>query len=254
MTKVIGTPDSFLVLNVFKDPDNVLAYLKTVLPPESSSNKQKPDRVFFSDQNTNNDSLSLAYLRCPSINDVLPFTPEIKEIVNTIDPNTNIVKILRYVDGKNSLKAHCDKTIDLDDIVPIYNVRLGSPRKFILKHKVTGDEIATVIPHNAMFVLGLKTNSEYTHSIPEEDNITSYTYSIILRKSVTFKDVKTGLLWGTRTYFPTHSELVEYVEKNANTKENTAENKNELIKLWGMENKHIVDHDHYNNYCSQSVE
>lgn len=245
---ISGTPDSFLVLNVFSDPTRIVSYLEIILPniyDKLESDKHRPDVMFFSDRSAD-DKASLAYLRCPSINGVEPFTPEIRAIAETIDPNVNIVKILRYEDGSNSINPHSDKTIDLDATVPIYNIRFGAPRKFVLEHKVTGEKITTVIPHNAMFVLGLKTNLEWTHSIPPESDINDRTYSIVLRKSVTFKDNTTGSLWGVRTPFPKHSDLMECIENNG-----LKANRARLAKLWEDENLNIVDSDHYKQYCSE---
>jgi hypothetical protein len=251
MVPIEGTPDSFLVLNVLENPDETLEYLRTQLTEEHDKliRGSKPSSMFYSKKS--DDTVSLAYLRCPSIKDVKEFTEEIKKLATSIDPNVNIVKIVRYKDGQTCMKAHADKTIDLDDNVPIYNIRLGSPRQFVLTHKVTGTQIITVVPNGAMFVLGLKTNSEYVHRVPSDDT-SDCTYSIVLRKSVTFKDSATNYLWGPRTLFPLYKDLQEYVSKLGTNTESTND-KSELVKLWHLENKCTVGPEHYSQYNSERV-
>lgn len=249
ITPINGTPDSFLILNVIQDPKSVMEHIDTLLTPDANTPKSeyansKPRVSFYSEYYP--DTNSLAYLRCPSIQTVEEYTPLLRTISNTVDPATNIIKVLKYDNGSKALKAHADKTIDLDDKVPIYTIRLGSPRKFVLTHKTNGTIIETSVPHNAMFVLGLKTNAEFTHGVPADPNTTNPTYSIILRKSVTFKDVDSNFLWGPRTRFPSYTSLKDYVKFGAKIDDN----KNELITLWGLENKYVVGPTHYTNYCS----
>lgn len=240
--QIAGTLDSFLVLDIFKDPTEIVKYVETQCNDVTAKLKSKPHVSFYSqkDPNTN----SLAYLRCPSIKTVEEYTPELQLLADTIDESVNIIKLIKYENGSKFITPHADKTIDLDNNVPIYNIRLGAPRKFVLKHKTNNTIITTVIPHNAMFILGLKTNAEFTHAVPEEASVTDCTYSIILRKSVTFKDTESDFLWGTRTRFQTYNDLKEYLATNAKVN-NT---KSELIKLWSIENECIVKNDHYTNY------
>ena len=244
---IAGTPDSFLMLDVLPDPNGIMEHLKLLLVSTVDTNKQsfskaRPRVSFYAEKDSN--SNSLAYLRCPSIATVEEFTPELRAVANTIDPSVNIIKIVRYENGTKSINAHADKTIDLDDEVPIYTVRLGAQRKIVLQHKTNKTVITTTVPHNAMFILGLKTNAEYTHAVPAEVDITDCTYSIILRKSVTFKDVQTDFLWGPRTKFPTYADLKGYLTTDGKVNDSKAE----LVKLWGIENSCVVGSDHYKDY------
>ncbi|ARF12046.1 2OG-FeII oxygenase [Klosneuvirus KNV1] len=246
ITPIEGTPDSFLMLDVFDKPNDITEYLEllTIDPDTRQNSKSRPRVSFYAEKDS--ETKSLAYLRCPSIKQVKKFTKKLRTIAHTVDPSVNIIKIVKYENGTKLINAHADKTIDLDDKTPIYNVRLGTPRKFVLEHKTNGTVITTTIPHNAIFILGLKTNMEFTHAVPEEPNVTDCTYSIILRRSVTFKDSETDFLWGPRTPFPLYSDLKGYLStgKKAN------DNKTELIKLWGIENSCEVGPDHYTNYST----
>src|SRR5437660_1141992 len=62
-----------------------------------------------------------------------------------------------------------------------------------------------------------------------------------------FKDIGCDVLWGIRTPCSTYADLKEYMATD--TKVN-ANNKSELIKLWGIENECIVGADHYTNYSA----
>jgi len=245
-----GTPDSFLMTGAFQIPKFLMEHLDHLFDLDllDSTHTSKPHVSFYSeiDHETN----SLAYLRCPSIKTVEEFTLPLRDIAHEIDPEVNIIKVVRYENGSKSMKAHADKTIDLDENIPIYNIRLGAPRKFVLQHKTNGTVITTVVPHGGVFILGLKTNAEFTHAVPEEPDVKADTYSIILRRSVTFKDIESEFLWGPRTRFPTYQNLKDYLASGTNVSDN---NKSELIKLWGIENTCVVGSDHYTNYSTTTA-
>ena len=137
ITPIEGTPDSFLMENIFDNPNEVMEYLQllTIETDIRKPNfKSRPCVSFYAEKDSKTNSLS--YLRCPSIQQVKKFTKKLRTIAQIVDTSVNIIKIVKYENGFKSINAHADKTIDLDDKVPIYNIRLGAPRKFVLENKV----------------------------------------------------------------------------------------------------------------------
>ena len=229
-------PDSYIIHNFLKPEDciNIIEKIKS--------------EVHWGDFTINNKVLSRKgcfqgddnhpWLRCPSIENqiVLPWTFQVKKISDIIASifghEMNIAKIQEYIDENTSISAHSDKIIDLDDYVPIYNIRFGATRRFRLKNKFTKEITDVLMPHNSLFVLGPITNRGWTHEIPKENFKVGPSYSIIYRKSVTFKDIETGSLYGERTIYKTRESItLPYIESNATP---------ELIKAFRLENKTIM--------------
>jgi hypothetical protein len=53
--------------------------------------------------------------------------------------------------------------------LPVLNLSFGATRTMILKHKENKHPIQKIkLPHNSLFVLGWKTNREWTHSIKQD--------------------------------------------------------------------------------------
>lgn len=181
------------------------------------------------------------WLRCPSIQKqtIHPFSQLCLHIVNQIEKDfnerPNIVKIQYYENEHSNISSHTDKIIDLKPGSSIFNISLGHPRKFILTHKLTKEKEEYEMPHNSMIHLTYDKNREFLHEVPKEHHTCSGRYSLIFRTSHTFKNTETGLL-------TTSLESMKFYDPP------TKEEETELIKLWSIENKEIVDISLYSHY------
>ena len=118
------------------------------------------------------------WLRCPSIEhqhiyDYTPMVNKIKHMLPSygLDNVNNIAKIQYYDNGDVIIHSHSDKILDLMEYQPIYIFRCGAERTVKLTHKITKKVLTFSMPNNSMFVLGWKTNLEYSHGVIENPEI-----------------------------------------------------------------------------------
>ena len=242
-----GLPDSYLITK-FIDLDVISALEREINFAGIPSVAGRPKAVFQADTYyLDNNGDSYYYLRCPSIipDQLVGMVPTVDRIRNRLKELTgvrcNIAKILKY-QGTNQLKNHADKIIDLKEESNIYTIRFGATRSLLLKNKTTNQEIKVDIPHNSLFILGWKTNQEWTHGIPKSDN-PGATYSIVLRESVTYLHKKTLKVWGPRTKYPSVTDLLENL-----TDPTVVPKPPEIYQRWREENLIPVELDHYSYF------
>lgn len=105
-----------------------------------------------------------------------------------------------YRDGTDFIAHHSDKDLDLNRDGVIVSVSLGDERIMELKRRSEPKDVIRIrLPHRSMLVLGPRTNKEFSHSIipkSEGEDSSSSRISLTLRDVKTFKDMKTGRLFG----------------------------------------------------------
>lgn len=122
----------------------------------------------------------------------------------------NHALIQKYRNGYDYISEHADKTLDIARGTAIVNISFGATRVMILKTKpnVTEKKVYKIdLPHNSVFVLGWRSNLEYTHSIkqdkrqrslkrPDEVLYSEQRISMTLRSVATYYNLKTGEVFG----------------------------------------------------------
>jgi nicotinamidase-related amidase/alkylated DNA repair dioxygenase AlkB len=152
---------------------------------------------------------------------LLHFSPKVqlvrKKAEKLVGHALNHVLIQLYRSGNDYISEHSDKTLDIAKGSSIVNVSFGAQRTMRLRTKKSGraDESEeaqretqrVAMPHNSMFVLGLKSNKKWLHGVmadkrlPAERSKEEMAYSGI-RISLTFRHIKTFLdarntvIWG----------------------------------------------------------
>jgi putative IMPACT (imprinted ancient) family translation regulator len=102
-----------------------------------------------------------------------------------------------YRDGEDFIDHHSDKDLDLNQQGVIVSVSLGDERVIELKRRAEPRDVTRVtLPHGSMFVLGPKTNKQFTHSILRKKGSKKPRISLTLREVITYMDLKTGRLFG----------------------------------------------------------
>jgi len=141
-----------------------------------------------------------------------------QRIEQIIEQKLNHALIQYYRNGKDFIGEHSDKTLDVLLHSNIVNYSLGATRTMILKHKTEqGLKQRIRLPHNSLFVLGWQTNREWTHSIKQdnradrdkqEDELaySSQRISLTLRTIATFRNRRTGQMFGQGARFKTLDE------------------------------------------------
>jgi alkylated DNA repair dioxygenase AlkB len=261
---IYGSNDSFLLLNIF--PTEIANDLFSKLRDEITWNemRQKGGRVprDISIQGTiqieNDDEYEPLY-RHPADEqpELISWTPTaliIKErIEEIIEQKLNHALIQYYRNGKDFIGEHSDKTLDVLIQSNIVNYSLGAARTMILKHKTqNGLKQRFKLPHNSLFILGWKTNREWFHSIkqdnrldmdksPDELAFSSQRISLTLRTVATFRNRRTGHLYGQGARCKTNDgkeELVNESDEQNMLMAFSAENKQSLEFDWNQHYGH----------------
>ena len=110
-------------------------------------------------------------------------------IEKQIGAKCNHVVINRYVDGKDHIGYHTDKTRDFVRGSSVYTVSLGATRTLRLKHISNGGTMDVPMEKGSLFMLGPKTNETYKHFIVKQSaNVIKDT-----RISLTFRQIATRI-------------------------------------------------------------
>lgn len=92
---------------------------------------------------------------------------------------------------------HSDKDLDLNEEGVIVSVSLGDERTLELRRRRDPRDVTRVrLPHGSMLILGPRTNGSFTHAILTKEGATRPRVSLTLRDVKTFKDGRTGWLFG----------------------------------------------------------
>lgn len=181
------------------------------------------------------------WLRCPSIEyqTIHPFSNVIKnlnkQILQKIGLDTNIVKIQKY-ESNSYIYPHSDKILDLELDQPIVVARFGSTRTCILINKLSKETIQFKVHNNSLLVISYQANLLWKHGIIKE--ITNEdSYSIVFRKSVTFK--YQDYVYGIHTPYKTLKELK--LKLNEQLHLSKEKSKLELVKCYSKENSDVVN-------------
>ncbi|KAF3038397.1 hypothetical protein E8E11_004086 [Didymella keratinophila] len=155
---------------------------------------------------------------------LLHFSPKVQYIrrqaEKLVGHSLNHVLIQLYRSGNDYISEHTDKTLDIAKGSSIVNVSFGAQRTMRLRTKrdpgaktSSDDEHPqrstqrVAMPHNSMFVLGLRSNEKWLHGImpdkrlPAERSALETAYggariSLTFRHIATFLDAKETVIWG----------------------------------------------------------
>ena len=152
---------------------------------------------------------------------LLHFSPKVQWIRRAAEKivghSLNHVLIQLYRTGNDYISEHSDKTLDIAKGSSIVNVSFGAQRTMRLRSKKeskpstdedTQRETQRVaMPHNSLFVLGLKSNEKWLHGIMADKRLesersefeTAYSgarISLTFRNIATFLDARETVIWG----------------------------------------------------------
>jgi alkylated DNA repair dioxygenase AlkB len=239
-------PDSYLISGLF-DSNETDNYFNNVLQEthwNTMNHKGGSVPRLVSIQQTKYDTKRPIY-RHPT--DVQPFpeswnktSGEINTIVSKLlNADFNHALIQLYRNGKDYIREHADKTLDIKKGTNIVNVSLGRTRNMKLRSKFKMDDglrlIETIsLTHGSIFVLGWETNKLFLHSIKPDKRVDKIKredelicdgkrISLTLRVIDTFMDLKTEKLFGQGA--PSDQENID---------DNDCEN---MLISFGKENK-----------------
>lgn len=125
----------------------------------------------------------------PNVYTWTPCVSKIRDKINTLYPDLklNHCLIRKYENGDSFLREHSDKTIDIKDDTYIFNYSSGIDRILILKNKKTRTNSKILLKDDSLFIMDLKTNDEYFHSIKKQHVIIDPRISLTFRTIDSFK-------------------------------------------------------------------
>jgi alkylated DNA repair dioxygenase AlkB len=104
----------------------------------------------------------------------VPWTPELADLrdllAGLLDCRFNSVLCNYYRDGSDSMGAHADKEPELGptrDNIVIASLSLGAPRRFILRHETTRDQVEHLLGDGNLLVMGGALQRYCTHRVPK---------------------------------------------------------------------------------------
>lgn len=223
------------------------------------------------------ESLSMPVYRHPADKSppLLPWSPTVQRIRDAVssylNQPLNHALIQHYRHGGDYISEHSDKTIDVVRGSYIVNVSLGAQRTMTLRTKkdaARAQAKATAsppaggsaqaqntntaeggkaeretqrvpLPHNSVFVMGLKTNEKWLHSIrhdkrpvvqktPEELAFNGERISLTFRHIGTFLDKDETRIWGQGAKGKTREKAGQVIRSSKET--------GKMIRAFGLEN------------------
>jgi nicotinamidase-related amidase/alkylated DNA repair dioxygenase AlkB len=186
---------------------------------------------------------------------LLHFSPRVnavrKQVEKLVGHPLNHVLIQLYRGGGDYISEHSDKTLDIVKDSSIVNVSFGAQRTMRLRTKkdvkAEGDDESAqretqriAMPHNSMFVLGLKTNEKWLHGIMadkrtdaersvSEKAFSGNRISLTFRHIGTFLDARESAIWGQGATAADQREAADVI----NDDEEEAER---IIRAFSQEN------------------
>ncbi|CAF4974836.1 unnamed protein product, partial [Rotaria sp. Silwood1] len=181
-----------------------------------------------------------------------PTALKIKErIEEVIEQKLNHALIQYYRNGKDYIGEHSDITLDISIGSNIVNYSLGAARTMILKHKTQNSlKQRFKLPHNSLFIMGWKTNREWFHSIKQDKRLdmdkdsdelafSSQRISLTLRTIATFRNRRTGQLYGQGAKNKTVKQISEHTSNESDEQD--------MLMAFTAENQQSSDFD-WNHY------
>jgi len=80
-------------------------------------------------------------------------------------PNSVLVNF--YRDGRDSMGWHSDDEPVLGPAPTIWSVSLGSTRRFVLRHRASGQRVEVGLPHGSVLVMAGDSQRCWQHSLPK---------------------------------------------------------------------------------------
>lgn len=119
----------------------------------------------------------------------LPWTNELlelKAITENISGATfNSCLLNLYHNGTEGMAWHSDGEKDLLKYGAIASVSFGAERKFLFKHKQTGESVSLTLEHGSLLIMAGTTQTNWLHRLPPSKTITKPRINLTFRAIVT---------------------------------------------------------------------
>lgn len=115
----------------------------------------------------------------------LPWTKDLKELKKICEKATgetfNSCLLNLYHSGGEGMAYHSDAEKDLKKNGAIASLSLGAERKFMFKHKSTGEKVELLLEHGSLLVMKDETQSFWLHRLPQTKKISTPRINLTFR-------------------------------------------------------------------------
>ncbi|MCC8358314.1 alpha-ketoglutarate-dependent dioxygenase AlkB family protein [Salinimicrobium sediminilitoris] len=116
------------------------------------------------------------------------WTPELVELKNLVEEKTglkfNSCLLNLYHTGEEGMSWHSDAEAELGKQPAIASVSLGAQRRFVLKHKSSGEKIELQLEPGSLLLMAGETQKYWLHRLPKSKKIKEP------RINLTFRNIK----------------------------------------------------------------
>jgi alkylated DNA repair dioxygenase AlkB len=98
----------------------------------------------------------------------------------------NSLLVNLYRDGRDSIGMHTDAEPELGTNPVVASVSLGAVRRFVLKHKQSGEKLALDLAHGSLLVMGGTSQHHWLHGVPKTET------DVGERINLTFRNILTA--------------------------------------------------------------
>ena len=116
------------------------------------------------------------------------WTPELIELKNLVEKETglefNSCLLNLYHNGEEGMSWHSDAEAELGNQPAIASVSLGAERRFIFKHKSSGEKIELQLESGSLLLMAGETQRYWVHSLPKSKKVKEP------RINLTFRNIK----------------------------------------------------------------
>jgi alkylated DNA repair dioxygenase AlkB len=112
-----------------------------------------------------------AYRYSGIVNEPVTWPPQVLELRDRLrhelDVDFNSCLANLYRDGSDSMGYHSDDEPELGPRPTIASVSLGGRRRFVLRHRMTGERWSWDLGHGDLLVMRDESQSDYGHAVPK---------------------------------------------------------------------------------------
>ena len=115
----------------------------------------------------------------------LPWTEELLQLKKIAEECTgesfNSCLLNRYHTGAEGMAWHCDEERELKKNGAIASLSFGAERRFLFKHKVTGEKVDCFLEHGSLLLMKGTTQTHWLHRLPPTKKINTERINLTFR-------------------------------------------------------------------------
>ncbi len=128
---------------------------------------------------------AFSYTYSGTTKEALLWTTELLELKRVVEKATqatfNSCLLNLYHDGKEGMAYHSDDEKALGKNTTIASVTFGAVRKFLFKHKTTGESTSLILEHGSLLVMKGETQTNWLHRLPPTTKVNTPRVNLTFR-------------------------------------------------------------------------